>query len=200
MQLHEVRVHPEADRLPRHEQLAWKIAEVAADPVAVTPEAAEMIGSRIIETQPSPSPPSIVARSRPRERRPWRIRARAVRQCSAARRTAGACRVGGLGERDRGTRAGLPRHVPRRRIQPSGRQHPADFGSGAAMRPRRRCAVARRWPPGTIFRSTWCARSRCTGTRSTTWRIWVRPSPPASGRCWACRSRPRTRRSSRRCM
>ncbi len=49
MQLHEVRVHPEADRLPRHEQLAWKIAEVAADPVAVTPEAAEMIGSRIID-------------------------------------------------------------------------------------------------------------------------------------------------------
>ncbi len=49
MQLHEVRVHPEADRLPRTEQLAWRIAEVAADPVAVLPEVAEMIGSRIID-------------------------------------------------------------------------------------------------------------------------------------------------------
>jgi 2-methylcitrate dehydratase len=49
MKLHEVRVHPEADRLARADQLAWKIAEVAADPVAVLPEVAEMIGSRIID-------------------------------------------------------------------------------------------------------------------------------------------------------
>ena len=49
MQLHEVRVHPEADRLAREDQLAWKIAQVAADPVPVLPEVAEMIGSRIID-------------------------------------------------------------------------------------------------------------------------------------------------------
>jgi 2-methylcitrate dehydratase len=49
MQLHEVRVHPEADRLARENQLAWKIAAVAADPVPVLPEVAEMIGSRIID-------------------------------------------------------------------------------------------------------------------------------------------------------
>ena len=49
MQLHEVRVHPEADRLAREDQLAWKIAAVAADPVAILPEVAEMIGSRIID-------------------------------------------------------------------------------------------------------------------------------------------------------
>jgi 2-methylcitrate dehydratase len=49
MKLLEVRVHPEADRLPRPEQLAWQIAEVAADPVAVLPEVAEMIGSRMID-------------------------------------------------------------------------------------------------------------------------------------------------------
>lgn len=46
---HEVRVHPEADRLPRDRQLAWKIAAVAADPVPVLPEVAEMLGSRIID-------------------------------------------------------------------------------------------------------------------------------------------------------
>ena len=34
-QNHPVRVHPSADRLARTDQLAWAIAEVAADPVAV---------------------------------------------------------------------------------------------------------------------------------------------------------------------
>jgi 2-methylcitrate dehydratase len=49
MILHDVRVHPEADRLPREDQLAWKIAAVAADPVAVQPDVVEMIGNRIID-------------------------------------------------------------------------------------------------------------------------------------------------------
>lgn len=49
MQSHEVRVHPEAERLARGDQLAWKIAQAAADPVPVLPEVTEMIGSRIID-------------------------------------------------------------------------------------------------------------------------------------------------------
>ena len=49
MIIHDVRVHPEADRLPRHEQLAWKIAVVAADPVAVLPDVADMIVNRVID-------------------------------------------------------------------------------------------------------------------------------------------------------
>jgi len=49
MKLHDVRVHPEADRLARQDQLAWKIAAVAADPVAVLPEVAEMIVNRVID-------------------------------------------------------------------------------------------------------------------------------------------------------
>jgi 2-methylcitrate dehydratase len=49
MKLHDVRVHPEADRLPREDQLAWKIAAVAADPVAVEPAVIDMIGNRIID-------------------------------------------------------------------------------------------------------------------------------------------------------
>ncbi|HEX3983101.1 MAG TPA: MmgE/PrpD family protein, partial [Acidisoma sp.] len=49
MVVHEVRVHPEADRLPRGQQLAWKIAEVAADPVAVEPAVGEMIVNRVID-------------------------------------------------------------------------------------------------------------------------------------------------------
>ena len=49
MRLHEVKVHPEKDRLPREDQLAWKIAQVAADPVAVEPAVAEMIVNRVID-------------------------------------------------------------------------------------------------------------------------------------------------------
>ena len=46
---HTVQVHPESDRLKREDQLAWKIAAVAADPVAVEPEVAEMIANRVID-------------------------------------------------------------------------------------------------------------------------------------------------------
>ena len=46
---HEVRVHPSADRLAREEQLAWKLAEVATDPVDVDDEVAEMIVNRVID-------------------------------------------------------------------------------------------------------------------------------------------------------
>ena len=49
MEMHDVRVHPEKDRLPREEQLAWKIAAVASDPVEVEPAVAEMIVNRVID-------------------------------------------------------------------------------------------------------------------------------------------------------
>lgn len=49
MRQHEVRVHPSRAHLPKSEQLAWKIAEVAADPVPVEQEVAEMIGNRLID-------------------------------------------------------------------------------------------------------------------------------------------------------
>ncbi|WP_454777806.1 MmgE/PrpD family protein [Georgenia muralis] len=46
---HHVRVHPSSANLPRTDQLAWKIAEVAADPVAVAPEVTEMVVNRVID-------------------------------------------------------------------------------------------------------------------------------------------------------
>src|SRR6266436_831560 len=49
MQIHPVKVHPSKTRLPREEQLAWKIASVAADMVPVQPDVAEVIISRIID-------------------------------------------------------------------------------------------------------------------------------------------------------
>ncbi|WP_419727756.1 MmgE/PrpD family protein [Lichenicola sp.] len=49
MIVHDVRVHPERERLPREDQLAWKIAAVASDPVAVQDDVAEMIVNRLID-------------------------------------------------------------------------------------------------------------------------------------------------------
>jgi len=49
VKLHSVRVHPSSENLRREKQLAWKIAEVAADPVAVTPEVTEMVINRLID-------------------------------------------------------------------------------------------------------------------------------------------------------
>ncbi len=46
---HHVRVFPSSEELPREQQLAWKIAEVAADPVAVEPAVVDMIINRIID-------------------------------------------------------------------------------------------------------------------------------------------------------
>ncbi len=49
MLMHEVRVHPSRAGLARADQLAWKIAAVAADKVAVQAEVAEMVINRIID-------------------------------------------------------------------------------------------------------------------------------------------------------
>jgi 2-methylcitrate dehydratase len=49
VQLHEVRVHRSDEQLAREEQLAWKIAEVATDPVPVTDAVVDMVINRIID-------------------------------------------------------------------------------------------------------------------------------------------------------
>jgi 2-methylcitrate dehydratase len=49
VQSHTVRTYKSAEPLARADQLAWKIAEVAADTVAVQDDVAEMIGNRIID-------------------------------------------------------------------------------------------------------------------------------------------------------
>ncbi|MEU4837454.1 2-methylcitrate dehydratase PrpD [Nocardia testacea] len=49
MKNHLVRTHRSAEYFPREQHLAWRIAEVATDPVEVAPEIAEMIVNRIID-------------------------------------------------------------------------------------------------------------------------------------------------------
>src|SRR5215203_1496988 len=46
---HEVRVQRPGERFPRERELAWRLAEVASDPVPVEPEAAEMAGNRLLD-------------------------------------------------------------------------------------------------------------------------------------------------------
>jgi 2-methylcitrate dehydratase len=46
---HEVRVRKSAEDLPRQEQLAWKLAEVATDPVPVEAPVTEMVVNRLID-------------------------------------------------------------------------------------------------------------------------------------------------------
>ena len=49
MKTHTVRTYKSAEPLDHEDQLAWKIAEVAADPVAVDDDVAEMIINRVID-------------------------------------------------------------------------------------------------------------------------------------------------------
>jgi len=46
---HEVRTYPSRAALPREEQLAWKLAAVATDPVEVSAEVTEMVVNRVID-------------------------------------------------------------------------------------------------------------------------------------------------------
>ena len=46
---HEVRAHPSSARLGREDQLAWKLAAVATDPVEIAGEVTEMVINRMID-------------------------------------------------------------------------------------------------------------------------------------------------------
>src|SRR4029079_14444339 len=50
MRKHQVRVYPSKEHLPKEKQLAWAMAEVATDPIAVEPAVSEMIVNRVIDT------------------------------------------------------------------------------------------------------------------------------------------------------
>ncbi|HWR85390.1 MAG TPA: MmgE/PrpD family protein, partial [Rhodoglobus sp.] len=49
MRIHEVRTHRSDEPLPREEQLAWRIAEVAAERIEPTVEVADMVINRVID-------------------------------------------------------------------------------------------------------------------------------------------------------
>lgn len=49
MKTYDLRVHPSADRLPREEQLAWRIADFAAHCGPIEADVAEMIACRIVD-------------------------------------------------------------------------------------------------------------------------------------------------------
>uniref|UniRef100_UPI00286C408E MmgE/PrpD family protein n=1 Tax=Salinibacterium sp. TaxID=1915057 RepID=UPI00286C408E len=49
MKFHTVRVHPSSENLPRENQLAWKIAEVASERIEATDAVTDMVINRIID-------------------------------------------------------------------------------------------------------------------------------------------------------
>ena len=49
MMTHEVRVYPSSFHLAKEDQLAWKLAEVAADPATIDDDVAEMVINRVID-------------------------------------------------------------------------------------------------------------------------------------------------------
>lgn len=49
MKKHVVRVYPSKEKLERKDQLAWKMAEMASDNVAISPEVTDMVINRIID-------------------------------------------------------------------------------------------------------------------------------------------------------
>ncbi|TPW65514.1 MmgE/PrpD family protein, partial [Schumannella sp. 10F1B-5-1] len=49
MKRHTVRTHRSDEGLERSDELAWKIAQVAVDPVEVEPAVADMIVNRVID-------------------------------------------------------------------------------------------------------------------------------------------------------
>ena len=106
--------------------------------------------------------------------------------------------VGGLGERRRGARARLPRHLSSRRVLTPRRQHsatprgrPASGVPGADLI--RGLATGLRdpdRPPRAIC---------CTSTRLTTSPTSAPRWPPVSARCCGCDAETSTKRSGRRC-
>ncbi|MEP6648543.1 MAG: MmgE/PrpD family protein [Lapillicoccus sp.] len=49
MRTHLVRTHRSAEQLPREEQLAWALADVAADPVDIEPDVNQMVVNRVVD-------------------------------------------------------------------------------------------------------------------------------------------------------
>ena len=49
MIVHKVKVYPSKTRLPKKNQLAWKIAEIASDNAKLNKEAIDMVINRIID-------------------------------------------------------------------------------------------------------------------------------------------------------
>ena len=54
MIIHKVKVYPSKIRLPKKNQLAWKIAEIASDNAKLNIDAIEMVINRIIDNASVP--------------------------------------------------------------------------------------------------------------------------------------------------
>ena len=114
MKLNAVKVHPSKALLKREDQLAWKMAGVAVDKVAVEKPVQEMIINRIIDN-------ASVAIAAINRRPVVSARGMALGHAKKAGIRREICHhgfpgMGGLGERHRRARIGYARYFPRRRL------------------------------------------------------------------------------------
>ena len=127
MQNHIVKTHPDGTVLPREEQLAWKLAQLAAHNQAFDADVAEMIGNRVIDN----AAVALAAINRPPVRNarllalgyphPHNSGARLFRR---DQRPQLPLRVGRPRQWSCRARTRHARHLPRRRLLTSRRQHP----------------------------------------------------------------------------
>ena len=198
MRDHEVRVQRPGERFPRERELAWRLAEVAADPVPVEPEVAEMAANRVLD--------DVAVAVAALDRDP-----------PAAAQAQALAHPGGRGDPARprpGTRvaaewAAWANGTAVRELDFHDTFLAADFAHpGDNIPPLLAVAQQCRRSGADLVRAIVTAyevqvalttRSTCTATRSTTSPTWARASPPGSAPCSGCRSRSPTRRSTRPC-
>lgn len=201
---HKVRTHRSAEDFPQEEHLAYKIAQIAVDPVEVPTETAEMIINRVIDN-------AAVSAASVTRRPVTTARAQAVSHpwgASGIPSGAGA-QVFGVNGSYSPEWAAWANGVAVRELDfhdtflAAEYSHPGDnIPPLVAVAQHKGVSghdLIRASRPPTRSRSTSCGASRCTNTRSTTSLIWVRRRPPVSARCLGSTSRRSIRRSARRC-
>ena len=143
MQNHIVKTHPDGTVLPREEQLAWKLAQLAARNQAADADVVEMIGNRVIDN----AAVALAAINRPPVRNARLLALGYPHPHNSGARLFGVandrsfhCEWAGLGQRRSRARTRHARHLPRGRLLASRRQHPRPARRCPANGGRRSCA------------------------------------------------------------
>lgn len=179
---HEVRTYKSSENLPREEQLAYKIAQVAADPVEVDADVTDMVINRVIDNAAVAA--ASVFRSAPKHAREqssptsWSQ----APPYSVFPTTPTSHLNGRHGQT-------VSPFVNSTSTTPSWQRNtPTQVTTSQRfwlLHSTRESAV-RTWStvllPDTKSRSTWSRASACTSTRSTTSLTWAHPQPPESVR------------------
>jgi 2-methylcitrate dehydratase len=187
---HELRAHPSSARLAREDQLAWKLAAVATDPVEVSAEVADMVINRVIDDAAAAA--AALARGPVRAAREQALRhpsspGAAVWGAAPGVRVSRSGRHGRMASQCASWTSITPSWPPTTLIRATTSRRCWRWRSTPAGPARTSCAASR---PPTRCRLTWLRESACTSTRSTTSRTWARRPPRESAPARARRRDP----------